>query len=200
MTEYENLSPTDQELVFKAQQGNNKAFDQLVLRYQRRIQDNVTSLIRDKAMANDLTQEVLIKAFRHINTFDNKCKFYTWVYTITLNVVRNHYKHNRRRPHEMHIDMFNADNVLDQFKMRELYNPEDDMQADDFELVVYNVIDELPESLRLAFMLREVVGLPYDEIALIMQCPIGTVRSRISRAREVIDKEMLPHTDQRTAP
>ena len=181
---------SEKQLIAQAQSGDIKAFEQLVVRYQPRIYDLVYRFVNDSNLVRDITQEIFLKAYRSINQFEGRSKFYTWLYTISLNSIRNHHKFMSRRPVEIDVDMFKAENILDQLKMRERIGPESEVVSEDFEDLVFKIVDDLPENLRLGIMLREIIGLPYDEIALVMQCPIGTVRSRLARARDMIDEQL----------
>lgn len=186
---------TDQQLVERVQRGDPKAFDLLVLKYQQRIVNLVSRFVRNQADALDVTQDAFIKAYRALPNFRGESAFYTWMYRIAVNTAKNYLTVQSRRPPGMEqdiseIEQFEGDNAL-----KEYATPENLLLRDEIQETVINAIEGLPEDLRIAITLREVEGLSYEDIAVAMDCPIGTVRSRIFRAREAIDKQLKPLLD-----
>ncbi len=187
---------TDQELVERVQRGDKKAFDLLVLKYQSRIVNLVTRFVRNQADALDVTQDAFIKAYRALPNFRGESAFYTWMYRIAVNTAKNYLAVQARRPMDMEqdvseIEQFDGDNAL-----KEYATPENLLLRDEIQHTVIKAIEDLPEDLKVAITLREVEGLSYEDIAVAMDCPIGTVRSRIFRAREAIDKQLKPLLDK----
>jgi RNA polymerase sigma-70 factor (ECF subfamily) len=187
---------TDQQLVERVQKGDQKAFDLLVLKYQQRIVNLVSRFVRNQADALDVTQDAFIKAYRALPNFRGESAFYTWMYRIAVNTAKNYLAVQSRRPFGMEqdiaeIEQFEGDNAL-----KEYATPENLLLRDEIQETVVKAIEELPEDLRIAITLREVEGLSYEDIAVAMDCPIGTVRSRIFRAREAIDKQLKPLLDK----
>ncbi len=180
---------TDQELVRRVQKGNKRAFDQLFTRYQGRIFGLVSRYVRDRQEVEDVVQEAFIKAFRALPRFRGDSQFYTWLYRIAINTAKNHLVARSRRPPGADID---ADEAESFEPMRQVENPENELARDELSKVIHQAIAELPDDLRSALTLREFDGMSYEQIADIMDCPVGTVRSRIFRARESIDKRMAP--------
>jgi len=186
---------TDQELVERVQRGDKKAFDLLVLKYQHKIVKLISRYIRDEAETLDVAQEAFIKAYRALPRFRGDSAFYTWLYRIAINTAKNFLVSQGRRPPASDLDAAEAEQFVDTLRLRDINTPERLMLKDEIEEVVYKAIEQLPEDLRTAISLRELEGLSYEEIALAMDCPVGTVRSRIFRAREAIDKKMAPLLD-----
>jgi RNA polymerase sigma-70 factor (ECF subfamily) len=182
----------DQELVERVQRGDKKAFDLLVLKYQHKIVKLISRYIRDEAETLDVAQEAFIKAYRALPRFRGDSAFYTWLYRIAINTAKNFLVSQGRRPPESDIDADEAENYAGATALRDIATPERQLLKDEIEEVVYKAIEQLPEDLRTAITLREMEGLSYEEIALAMDCPVGTVRSRIFRAREAIDKKLAP--------
>lgn len=182
----------DQELVERVQRGDKKAFDILVLKYQHKIVKLISRYIRDEAETLDVAQEAFIKAYRALPRFRGDSAFYTWLYRIAINTAKNFLVSQGRRPPESDIDADEAEQYAGATALREIGSPEHILLKDEIEEVVYKAIEQLPEDLRTAITLREMEGLSYEEIALAMDCPVGTVRSRIFRAREAIDKKLSP--------
>jgi len=183
---------TDSELVRRVQDGDRTAFDLLVLKYQHRIVKLVSRYVREPSEALDVTQETFLKAYRALPRFRGDSAFYTWIYRIAINTAKNHLVSLSRRPRE--VDIENADGEpigLDDLQ-RSLDTPEHLLLTDEIRETILEAMRRLPDDLREAITLREVDGLSYDEIAQVMDCPIGTVRSRIFRAREAIDERLRP--------
>lgn len=183
---------TDSELVRRVQDGDRSAFDLLVLKYQHRIVKLVSRYVREPSEALDVTQETFLKAYRALPRFRGDSAFYTWIYRIAINTAKNHLVSLSRRPRE--VDIENADGEpigLDELQ-RSLDTPEHLLLTEEIRETILEAMRRLPDDLREAITLREVDGLSYDEIAQVMDCPIGTVRSRIFRAREAIDERLRP--------
>lgn len=186
---------TDQELVARVQKGDKKAFDLLVLKYQHKIVKLISRYIRDDAEVLDVAQEAFIKAYRALPRFRGDSAFYTWLYRIAVNTAKNFLVSQGRRPPESDIDAEEAEQYVGASALKDISTPERLILKDEIESVVYKAIEQLPEDLRTAITLREMEGLSYEEIAHAMDCPVGTVRSRIFRAREAIDKKLAPLID-----
>ena len=182
----------DQLLVERVQKGDKRAFDLLIQKYQHRIVSLVTRYVSDSSEAQDVAQEAFIKAYRAIGRFRGDSAFYTWLYRIAINTAKNWIVAKNRRPPASDIDAVDAEQYGISTRMRETSTPENEMLREEIERTVYGTIAELPEDLRTAIMLREMDGMSYEEIATTMECPIGTVRSRIFRARETIDEKLKP--------
>lgn len=189
MTDHQH---TDRQLVARVQRGDRRAFDLLVVKYQHRILSLVGRFVGDFAEAQDVTQEAFIKAYRALPKFRGESAFYTWMYRIAVNTAKNHLVSRGRKTPTHDIDPEDAEFLGDHAAMRDIESPDGLLQRDQLRQVVFSAIEELPEDLRMAITLREIDGLSYEEIAEAMDCPIGTVRSRIFRAREAIDKKMEP--------
>ena len=187
---------TDQKLVERVQRGDKKAFDLLVLKYQHKIIKLISRYIRDEAETLDVAQEAFIKAYRALPRFRGDSAFYTWLYRIAINTAKNFLVSQGRRPPASDLDVADAEQFVDTFRLRDNNTPERLLLKDEIEHVVYKAIEQLPEDLRTAISLRELEGLSYEEIALAMDCPVGTVRSRIFRARDAIDKKLAPLLEQ----
>ena len=177
---------TDQQLVVRAQRGDTRAFDLLVLKYQGRIATLVSRFLNDPSEVEDVTQEAFIKAFRALPKFRGESAFYTWLYRIASNAAKNHLVARGRRP-SADADVEDAEYYDEGDSLRDSETPEDMLFGQELAEVVKLALDELPDELRAALTLREFDGLSYEEIADVMSCPVGTVRSRIFRAREAID-------------
>lgn len=182
----------DQQLVERVQRGDKTAFDLLVRKYQFRLAKLVSRYVSDRAEVEDVTQEAFIKAYRALKGFRGESAFYTWLYRIAINTAKNYLVSMGRRPPRSDIDAEEAEGMTNGTELREINTPESSMLRDEIAETVRQTIETLPEDLRTAITLREFDGLSYDEIASIMDCPIGTVRSRIFRAREAIDNELKP--------
>ena len=182
----------DQALVERVQKGDKKAFDILVLKYQQRVMNILSRYVRDPSEVQDLAQETFIKAYRALASFRGDSAFYTWVYRIAINTAKNFIVAQGRRPPRDDIESSEAEQYDGADGLREHASPERVLLKDEIAEMVFSTIDELPEDLKMAITLREIEGLSYDEIAETMSCPIGTVRSRIFRARETIDEKLKP--------
>lgn len=183
----------DQQLVERAQRGDKKAFELLVSKYQRKLARLLSRFIRDGAEVEDVTQEAFIKAYRALPTFRGDSAFYTWLYRIGINTAKNYLvAMGRRAPTTTEIDSEEAEGYEDGDQLRDLNTPENELASRQIAETVNQTLAELPEELRTAITLREIEGLSYEDIANIMNCPIGTVRSRIFRAREAIAAKLRP--------
>lgn len=182
----------DQELVRRVQHGDKRAFDVLVRKYQQKIVKLISRYVRDQDEALDVAQETFIKAYRALANFRGDSAFYTWLYRIAINTAKNYLVAQSRRPPDTDIDAEDAVQFDGDSKLRETDLPEQLVHRDQVERVIFEAIDALPEDLRTAITLRELEGLSYEEIAQAMDCPIGTVRSRIFRAREAIEAKLKP--------
>ena len=182
----------DQLLVERVQKGDKRAFDLLIQKYQHRIVSLVTRYVSDHSEAQDVAQEAFIKAYRAIKRFRGDSAFYTWLYRIAINTAKNWIVAKNRRPPNSDIDAVDAEQYAISSRLRETATPENELLREEIEKTVFDTIAKLPEDLRTAIMLREMDGMSYEEIAVTMECPIGTVRSRIFRAREAIDEKLKP--------
>jgi RNA polymerase sigma-70 factor (ECF subfamily) len=182
----------DQELVARVQQGDKKAFDLLVLKYQQKITNLISRYIRDPHEVLDVTQEAFIKAYRAIPKFRGDSAFYTWLYRIAINTAKNYLVAQGRRPPSDDVEAEVAEQMDVGVRLKETGTPENHVLTEEISMTVQKAIDDLPEDLRTAIVLRELEGMSYEEIANAMSCPVGTVRSRIFRAREAIDKKLSP--------
>jgi len=178
---------TDQQLVVRVQEGDKRAFDLLVLKYQHKVHAIVGRFVRDTDEVADVVQEAFIKAYRALPKFRGESQFYTWLYRIAVNTAKNYLVSRSRRPPGSDVDIDDAEYYSGSEYLKDLGTPENQLFRDELESVIVRSIAELPEDLRTAVTLREYEGLSYEEIAEIMECPVGTVRSRIFRARESID-------------
>lgn len=182
----------DQELVRRVQRGDKKAFDVLVRKYQHKLVKLITRYVHDPVEALDVAQEAFIKAYRALPNFRGESSFYTWLYRIGINTAKNHLVAQGRRPPESDIDAQDAEQYDFESRLKDQDTPEGIVERDEVERTIFEAIDALPEDLRTAITLREIEGLSYEEIAQAMDCPVGTVRSRIFRARDAIDKRLRP--------
>ncbi|MCB1668679.1 MAG: RNA polymerase sigma factor RpoE [Porticoccaceae bacterium] len=188
--EAEQIKETDKQLVKRVQKGDKRAFDLLVLKHQYKVQAIVSRYIKDFDEVNDVTQEAFIKAYRAIARFRGDSQFYTWLYRIAVNTAKNYLVSRNRRPPASDVDVADAEYYSGSDNLKDVGSPEELMYRDELEAVVDDAIKGLPEDLRTAVTLREFEGLSYEEIADVMGCPVGTVRSRIFRARESIDQQV----------
>jgi RNA polymerase sigma-70 factor, ECF subfamily len=178
---------TDQQLVARVQKGDSRAFDLLVLKYQHRIFGLISRYIRDADEVQDVAQEAFIKAYRALPNFRGESAFYTWLYRIAINTAKNYLVARSRRPPGTDVELDDAEYLENGGSLRDIESPENVLFGAELKAVVERAIGALPEDLRTAITLREFDGLSYEDIADIMDCPVGTVRSRIFRAREAID-------------
>ncbi len=186
----------DQQLVERVQRGDKRAFDLLVTKYQRKLGRLLSRFIRDPSEVEDVTQEAFIKAYRALPGFRGDSAFYTWLYRIGINTAKNHLvAMGRRAPTSTEMDAEEAENLESGDQLRDLNTPENQMMSRQVGDTVNQTLQELPEELRTAITLREIEGLSYEEIATVMQCPVGTVRSRIFRAREAVAAKLKPLLD-----
>ncbi len=183
---------TDQELVARVQGGDKAAFDLLVLKYQNKLVNLISRYVYDSSEVYDVAQEAFIKAYRALPNFRGDSAFYTWLYRIAINTAKNHLVAMGRRPPGSDIDAEEAEQYDGAADLREYDTPEGMLLKDQVERTVADAMQQLPEDLRTAITLRELEGLTYEEIAEAMGCPVGTVRSRIFRAREAIQKRLEP--------
>lgn len=182
----------DQLLVERVQKGDKHAFDLLIQKYQHRIVSLVSRYVSDSSEAQDVAQEAFIKAYRAIGRFRGDSAFYTWLYRIAINTAKNWIVAKNRRPPLSDIDAGDAEQYDMDSRLKERSTPENELLREEIERTVYDTMANLPDDLRTAIMLRELDGMSYEEIATTMECPIGTVRSRIFRAREAIDEKLKP--------
>ena len=183
---------SDRQLVKRVQGGDKRAFDLLVIKYQHKILGLVSRYVRDASEVQDVTQEAFIKAYRALPRFRGDSAFYTWIYRIAINTAKNHLMAKSRRPPGSDVDIEDAEYYESATALKDIETPENQLFGEELKTVVNKAISQLPEDLRTAVTLREFDGLSYEEIADIMDCPVGTVRSRIFRAREAIDKQLQP--------
>ena len=183
----------DQQLVERVQRGDKYAFDLLVSKYQRKLGRLISRFVRDPGEAEDVTQEAFIKAYRALPSFRGDSAFYTWLYRIGINTAKNHLLSNKRRaPTTTLFDAEESESFEEASLLREVNTPENELMSKQVVDVVQKSLQQLPEDLRSALTLREIEGLSYEEIASVMNCPVGTVRSRIFRAREAVATNLRP--------
>jgi RNA polymerase sigma-70 factor (ECF subfamily) len=191
-----NSEPTDHQLVLRVQKGDKRAFDLLVLKYQYKLQAIVGRFIRDVDEVSDVTQEAFIKAYKALPKFRGDSQFYTWLYRIAINTAKNHLVSRSRRPVNTDIDVEDAEHFANNEKLIDDTTPENSMMTDELAAIIKKALSALPEDLRTALTLREFDGMSYEDIAAVMNCPVGTVRSRIFRAREFLDERVLSVTNK----
>ena len=189
---------SDQLLVDRVRAGDKHAFDLLVLKYQHRIIKLIMRYVRDPTEAMDVSQEAFLKAYRAIHNFRGESAFYTWMYRIAINTAKNHIVAASRRPLQYATDISEPEEFDWHPGLQDGDSPESRAMGDDLRRAVEGTINSLPDELRIAITLRELDGLSYEEIAQVMECPVGTVRSRIFRAREALDKVIKPIMDEAT--
>ncbi len=188
----------DQQLVERAQRGDKRAFELLVEKYQRKLGRLLARFIRDPAEVEDVTQEAFIKAYRALPAFRGDSAFYTWLYRIGINTAKNYLMAlGRRAPTSTEVEAEDAEGFEDGDQLRDINTPESMLLSKEIAETVNATIEGLPEELRTAIQLREIEGMSYEDIARVMDCPIGTVRSRIFRAREAIAERLRPLLDTR---
>jgi len=182
----------DQQLVERVQNGDKNAFNLLVTKYQHKVASLVSRYVRNQSDIPDIVQEAFIKAYRALPNFRGDSAFYTWLYRIAVNCAKNHLVATGRKPPGSDIEIEDAEIYDSGEALRENASPEKLLLTNEIKKVVFSTIEQLPEDLRTAINLRELEGLSYEEIAVIMECPVGTVRSRIFRARDAVDKKIRP--------
>lgn len=185
----------DHELVRRVQRGDSTAFDALVRKYQHRIVGLIGRYVSDWSECQDVAQDVFMRAYRALPNFRGDAQFYTWLHRIAVNTAKNHLVSQNRRPPTDDIDAADAEQFDVGMRLRDTDTPEHELLRQEIERTVMRAVESLPEDLKMAITLREVDGLSYDEIAQRMGCPIGTVRSRIFRARDAIDAQLKPLLD-----
>ncbi|MEM5527811.1 RNA polymerase sigma factor RpoE [Gammaproteobacteria bacterium AS21] len=188
----ENNAEIDKQLVKRVQEGDKRAFDMLVSKYQHKIVALIGRYVYDQDEALDISQEAFIKAYRALPRFRGDSAFYTWLYRIAINTAKNHLVSRGRRPPDVDVDVGDAQYFEGENKLHDLASPESNLIRGEIDEVIKRVLDQLPVDLRVALTLREFEDMSYEDISVIMDCPVGTVRSRIFRAREAIDKEVSP--------
>lgn len=186
---------TDQQLIERVKQGDKAAYDLLVLKYQQRIINLINRFVRNPADAMDVSQETFLKAYRALPNFRGESEFYTWIYRIAVNTAKNYLAVQSRRPMEAGQDISEIEQIEGDNALKDQATPENMLLRDELQATVIKAIENLPPDLQMAITLREIEGLSYDDIAGVMECPIGTVRSRIFRAREAIDNQLKPLLD-----
>jgi RNA polymerase sigma-70 factor (ECF subfamily) len=186
---------SDRVLVQRVKKGDKTAFDILVARYQHKIIKLVTRYVRDPSEAMDVAQEAFLKAYKALPGFRGDSAFYTWMYRIAINTAKNYLVAAKRRPVDYDLDLQDPEQYEMQGRLKNTDTPEHMVLTEEIRQTVNRAIEELPEDLRTAIMLREIEGMSYEEIATTMECPVGTVRSRIFRAREAIDRQLKPLLD-----
>ena len=189
----------DQALVQRVQRGEKRAFDLLVSKYQHKVTSLISRYVYDWSECQDVAQETFIRAYRALGNFRGDSQFYTWLYKIAVNTAKNHLVSMGRRPPTDDIDAVDAVQYDGGTRLRDTDTPEHELMRQEIERTVAATVEALPEELRMAITLREVEGLSYEEIAEAMDCPIGTVRSRIFRARDAIDQKLRPMLDTERA-
>jgi RNA polymerase sigma-70 factor (ECF subfamily) len=188
----------DRQLVTRAQQGDQQAFNLLVVKYQRKLSRLLSRFIRDQAEVEDVTQEAFIKAYRALPAFRGDSAFYTWLYRIGINTAKNYLMAmGRRAPTSTEVGAEEAEGFEEGEQLRDINTPESVLLSNEIAETVNSTIEQLPEELRRAIQMREIEGMSYEDIAQAMDCPIGTVRSRIFRAREAIAERLRPLLDTR---
>ena len=183
---------TDKEIIERVKNGDKKAYDLLVLKYQQRVINLISRFVKNHADALDVSQETFIKAYKALPNFRGESAFYTWLYRIAVNTAKNHLTVQSRKITKSDYDVTEIEQIEGNMTLTEQTTPENLLIKDELQEIVLNTIENLPEDLKSAIMLREIEGLSYEEIATVMECPVGTVRSRIFRAREIIDNKIKP--------
>ena len=185
----------DWQLVQRVQGGDKTAFDVLVLKYQHKIVKLVMRYVQDPSESQDVAQEAFIKAYKALPNFRGESAFYTWLYRIAINTAKNYLVARKRRPLDYDVDLQDPTQYEMQARVSDIATPEGHALGEEVREVVEEAVEKLPEDLRMAIVLREIEGMSYEEIAQAMDCPVGTVRSRIFRAREAIDSRLRPLLD-----
>ena len=187
---------SDQQLVERVQRGDKNAFNLLVQKYQSKVISLISRYVRNQADVADVAQEAFIKAYRALPNFRGESAFYTWLYRIAVNTAKNFLVSQGRRTPSNDVDAEDAEYYEGSDALKEFASPERLMLSDEIKKVIFDTLESLPEELKMAISLRELDGMSYEDIANIMECPVGTVRSRIFRAREAIDKKLQPLLEQ----
>ena len=182
----------DEDIVLRVQRGDRSAFDFLVIKYQHKIIQLVNRYVKDPSEAQDVAQEAFIKAYRALGNFRGDSAFYTWLYRIAINTAKNYLVSRSRRSSDYQVDIQDAEALENAPQLQGMETPERLLLNQEIIDTIKTAIDKLPEEMRTAIMLREFEGMSYEEIAEAMDCPVGTVRSRIFRAREAIDNKLNP--------
>lgn len=185
----------DEELVLRVQQGDKAAYDLLVIKYQHKIIQLVNRYVKDSSEAQDVAQEAFIKAYRALGNFRGESAFYTWLYRIAINTAKNYLMSRSRRSADNQVDIQDAEQIEKAPQLQGMETPERQLLNQEIVETIKTAIAKLPDEMRIAIMLREFEGMSYEEIAQAMDCPVGTVRSRIFRAREAIDSKLTPLLD-----
>ena len=183
---------TDKEIIERVKNGDKKAYDLLVLKYQQRVINLISRFVKNYADALDISQETFIKAYKALPNFRGESAFYTWLYRIAVNTAKNHLTVQSRKITKSDYDVTEIEQIEGNMTLTEQTTPENLLFKDELQETVLNTIENLPEDLKSAIMLREIEGLSYEEIAAVMECPVGTVRSRIFRSRDTIDNKIKP--------
>lgn len=186
---------TDKQIIEKIKKGEKKAYDLLVIKYQQRVINLILRFVKNHSDAQDVAQEVFIKAYRALPRFRGDSAFYTWIYRIAINTAKNHLTKEARKFSKYHQDINEMEQIEDNNALTEHVTPESLLIKDELQNVILKSVNSLPTDLQSVILLREVEGLSYEEIADVMKCPVGTVRSRIFRARVAIDKKIKPLLD-----
>jgi RNA polymerase sigma-70 factor, ECF subfamily len=189
-------SPSDQELVERVQKGDKRAFDLLVVKYQYKVCGLLSRYVNDQHEIMDVAQESFIKAYRAIHSFRGDSAFYTWLYRIAVNTAKNYLISRSRRPSGNDVELDNDDSFTLYEQLSDVASPDATLNRNRLEAAIYGVIKTLPEELKSAITLREFDGMSYEEVSQVMDCPVGTVRSRIFRAREAIEQHIRPYLDE----
>ncbi len=185
----------DEDLVLRVQQGDKSAYDFLVIKYQHKIIQLVNRYVKDPSESQDVAQEAFMKAYRALPSFRGDSAFYTWLYRIAINTAKNYLVSRTRRNSDYQVDIQDAEQIDNAPQLHGLDTPERSLLNDEIVETIQAAIEKLPEEMRIAIMLREFEGMSYEEIAQVMDCPVGTVRSRLFRAREAIDSKLNPLLD-----
>ena len=183
---------TDKEIIERVKGGEKEAYDLLVLKYQQRVINLISRFVKNHSDALDVSQETFIKAYRALPNFRGESAFYTWLYRIAVNTAKNHLTVQSRKITKSDYDVADIEQIEGSMSLTEQTTPESLLVKDELQETILKTIENLPEDLKSAIMLREIEGLSYEEIAEVMECPVGTVRSRIFRAREMIDSKIKP--------
>ena len=183
---------TDKEIIERVKSGEKEAYDLLVLKYQQRVINLISRFVKNHSDALDVSQETFIKAYRALPNFRGESAFYTWLYRIAVNTAKNHLTVQSRKITKSDYDVADIEQIEGNMSLTEQTTPESLLAKDELQETILKTIENLPEDLKSAIMLREIEGLSYEGIAEVMECPVGTVRSRIFRAREMIDSKIKP--------